>query len=158
VKEELEKIRLGSVWQNQYEYNNSVIYRVVKGRCDDIEKQNLFSRLSEKISLVFYQEMKQEWGRKEYNDRCNSNERRGMAWWRLGIWKLRGSRKGAEKGTCPLCLGKEDTKYILLERPETKNWRTEMCKRWLGIKVIPLFSTWKQNTNGIKEEKCRTSD
>jgi hypothetical protein len=34
---------------------------VVKGRCDDIERQNLFSRLSEKISLMFYQEMKQEW-------------------------------------------------------------------------------------------------
>jgi hypothetical protein len=57
-----------------------------------------------------------------------------MAWWRLGIWKLRGSRKGVEKGTCPLCLGKEDTKHILLECAETKNWRTEMlCKRWLDI-------------------------
>jgi hypothetical protein len=33
----------------------------VKGRCNDTEKQNLFSRLSEKISLVFYEEMKQEW-------------------------------------------------------------------------------------------------
>jgi hypothetical protein len=59
VKEELEKIGLASIWQNQYEYNNSAMYRVVKGRCDDIERQNLFSRLSEKISLVFYQEMKQ---------------------------------------------------------------------------------------------------
>jgi hypothetical protein len=57
-----------------------------------------------------------------------------MAWWRLGIWKLRGSRKGVEKGTCPLCLGKEGTTYILLKCPETKNWRTEMlCKRWLDI-------------------------
>jgi hypothetical protein len=84
----------------------------VKGRCDDIEGQNLFLRLYEKISLVFYQEMKQEWGREEYIDCCNRNDRRGMAWWRLGIWKLRGSRKGVEKGTCPLCLGKEDTKHF----------------------------------------------
>jgi hypothetical protein len=60
--------------------------------------------------------------------------RRGMACWRLGIWKLRGSRKGVEKGTCPLCLGKENTKHILLECPETKTWRTEMlCKRRLDI-------------------------
>jgi hypothetical protein len=44
------------------------------------------------------------------------------------------SRKGVEKGTCLLCLGKEGTKHILLECPETKNWRTEMfCKRWLDI-------------------------
>jgi hypothetical protein len=47
-------------WLNKYEYNNNnAMYRVVKGRCNDIEKQNLFSRLSEKISLLFYQEMKQ---------------------------------------------------------------------------------------------------
>jgi hypothetical protein len=90
--------------------------------------------LSEKISLVFYQEIKQEWGRDEYIDCCNRNDRRCMACWRLGIWKLRGSRKGVEKGTCPLCLGKEDTKHILLECPETNDWRMEMlCKRWLDI-------------------------
>jgi hypothetical protein len=74
VKEELEETGLASIWQSQYEYNNSAIYRVVKGRCNDIEKQNLFSRLSEKISLVFYNEMKQEWDREEYNDCCNRNE------------------------------------------------------------------------------------
>jgi hypothetical protein len=108
----------------------------VKGRCDDIERQNLFSRMSEKISLVFYQEMKQEWDREEFIVYCNRNERRGMAWWRLGIWKLRGSRKGVEKGTCPLCLGEEDTKHILLECPETNDWRTEMlCKNgWTLMK------------------------
>jgi hypothetical protein len=49
----------------------------VKGRCDDIERQNLFLRLYEKISLVFYQEMKQKWGREYFIDCCNSNERKG---------------------------------------------------------------------------------
>jgi hypothetical protein len=57
-----------------------------------------------------------------------------MTWWRLGIWKLRGSRKGVEKGRRPLCLGTEGTKHILLECPETKYWRMEMlCKRWMDI-------------------------
>jgi hypothetical protein len=60
VKEEFERIGLASIWQNKYEHKNSALCRVVKGRYDDIERQNLFSRLSEKISLVFYQEMKQE--------------------------------------------------------------------------------------------------
>jgi hypothetical protein len=32
--------------------------------------------------------MKQEWGREEFIDFCNRNDRRGMAWWRLGIWKI----------------------------------------------------------------------
>jgi hypothetical protein len=53
VKEELEKTGLASIWQNQYEHKNSLMFRVVQGRYDDIERQNLFSRLSEKISLVF---------------------------------------------------------------------------------------------------------
>jgi hypothetical protein len=52
----------------------------------------------------------------------------------VGDLENRGSRKRVEKGTCPLCLGKEDTKHILLVCPETKDWRTEMlCKRWLDI-------------------------
>jgi hypothetical protein len=58
VKEELERNGLASVWQNQYEHNNSAMYRAVKGRCDDIEKLSLFSRFPVKMSLVFYQEMK----------------------------------------------------------------------------------------------------
>jgi hypothetical protein len=111
VKEELEKFGLASIWQNKYEYNNSsAIDRVVKGRCNDIEKQNLFSRLSGKISLVL-PEVKQEWGREEYIDCCNRNERRCMAWWRLGIWKLRGSWKGVDKGTYSQCLGKDQTHF-----------------------------------------------
>jgi hypothetical protein len=52
VKEDLEKVGLASVWQNQYEHNNSAMCRVVKGRCDDIEKQYQFSSFSEKISPV----------------------------------------------------------------------------------------------------------
>jgi hypothetical protein len=54
-----------------------------------------------------------------------------MASWRLGIGKLRGSREGRE-GKCRLCLGKEDSKHIILECPETKDWRKEiMYKRCL---------------------------
>jgi hypothetical protein len=100
---------------------------------------------------MFYQEMKQEWGREGYTDYCDRNERTGMAWWRLGIWKLRGSRKGGEKGTCPLCLGKEGTKHILLECPETKNWRTEMCKRWLDINEKVAYNKMQSCTNNCKK-------
>jgi hypothetical protein len=121
----------------------------VKGRCNDIEKQNLFSRLFENISLVFYREMKQRWGREDFIDCYNSNERRVMAWWRLGIWKLRGNRKGVEKRTCPLCLGKEDTKHIFLECPETKNWRMEMCKRWLDINEEVAYRKMLSCTNKV---------
>jgi hypothetical protein len=39
-----------------------------------------------------------------------------------------------KQGTCPLCIGMEGTKYILLVCPETNDWRMEMlCKIWLDI-------------------------
>jgi hypothetical protein len=32
-----------------------------------------------------------------------------------GIWKLKGVRRKADKGRCPLCLEEEDVKHVLLE-------------------------------------------
>jgi hypothetical protein len=49
-----------------------------------------------------------------------------------------------------LCLGKEDTKHILLECPETKNWRTEMCKRWLNIDEEVAYGKMLSRTKKIK--------
>jgi hypothetical protein len=37
---------------------------------------------------------------------------------------MKGIRKKTHKGRCPLCLGKEDLKYILLNCLETSNSRT----------------------------------
>jgi hypothetical protein len=66
------------------------------------------------------------------------------------------SRKGVEKGTCALCLGKEDTKHILLECPETKTWRTEMlCKRWLDINGEVAYRKMLSCTNKIMVKKIR---
>jgi hypothetical protein len=50
--------------------------------------------MSEKRSLVYYQEMKHKWGREEYNELCSRNERNGSAWMKVGVWKLRGIRRG----------------------------------------------------------------
>jgi hypothetical protein len=44
--------------------------------------------------------MKQEWTREEYIVCSTRNERSGLAWFKTGIWKLRGM-KGFEKGRCP---------------------------------------------------------
>jgi hypothetical protein len=51
-----------------------------------------------------------------------------------GVWKLRGISGGLEKGTCPLCMGNDDMKHILLSCPETKKWRMQfMSTKWLYI-------------------------
>jgi hypothetical protein len=41
-------------------------------------------------------------------------------WLKAGLWKLRGIRRGLEKGRCPLCWGEEDAKHILLKCKESK--------------------------------------
>jgi hypothetical protein len=58
----------------------------------------------------------------------------GLVWMKAGVWKLRGIRRGLEKGTCPLCRGNEDAKHTLLRCPETKKWRMQFInKKWLCI-------------------------
>jgi hypothetical protein len=53
----------------------------------------------------------------------------GAAWFRAGIWKLRGMRKGLEIGRCPLCNGKEDAIHILLKCPEIRRLREHLLSR-----------------------------
>jgi hypothetical protein len=40
--------------------------------------------------------MKLLWDRKDYVMYGSRNDRMGIAWFRAGIWKLRGMRKGLE--------------------------------------------------------------
>jgi hypothetical protein len=49
-----------------------------------------------------------------------------IAWLIAGIWQLKGVRRNADKGRCPLCLEKEDVKHILLKCKETKYWREKI--------------------------------
>jgi hypothetical protein len=57
----------------------------------------------------------------------------GIIWLKAGIWKLRGIRRGFEKGRCPLCW-EEDVKHILLRCNESKKWREEWVNsNWPNI-------------------------
>jgi hypothetical protein len=62
----------------------------------------MFAKISE-ISLTDYVDIKRIWGREEYIMCCSRDERRGRAWWRLGIWKLKDCRGEVRKGQCPMC-------------------------------------------------------
>jgi hypothetical protein len=52
---------------------------------------------------------------------CSRNKRNELDWMKAGVWKLRGIKRGWEKGTCPLYMGNEDVNHILLSCQETKN-------------------------------------
>jgi hypothetical protein len=47
----------------------------------------------------------------------------------LGTEKLRGIIKKSDNGRCPLGLGDEDVKHILLSCSETTKWRLEFFKK-----------------------------
>jgi hypothetical protein len=98
LSEQLSKVRQRYIWQDLRVNTVTGICKKIKERCNDIEQQNLFANIKEKRSLIFYSEMKQEWAREEYIFCCARNERSGLAWFKTGIWKLRGMRKGFEKG------------------------------------------------------------
>jgi hypothetical protein len=69
--------------------------------------QNLSANIRKKRSLIFYCDIKFEWAREEYTICCTRNERSGLAWFKTGIWKLRGMRKEFEK---------EDALYVERKR------------------------------------------
>jgi hypothetical protein len=78
--------------------------------------------------------MKHKWGKECYIEKCTRKERMGIIRWKAGIWKLRGIRRGFERARCPLCLGEEDAKHIILKCLETKKWREEYVNsNWLNM-------------------------
>jgi hypothetical protein len=100
--------------------------RLVKERCNDIERQNMLAKFPDESSLTLYRELNFSWGRKLYIECCSRKERSGIAWLIAGMWQLKGVRRIADKGRCPLCFEKEDAKHILLECKETKYWREKL--------------------------------
>jgi hypothetical protein len=79
--------------------------------------------------------------------------------------ETRGIRRGCKRGRCPLCLGEEDAKHILLKCPETKKWREELvCSKWVDInediacrKIISCTNVTKIKTTAkyLFKTKCK---
>jgi hypothetical protein len=75
--------------------------------------------------------MKLLWASKEYVTCCSRKDRSGMEWFKAGIWKQRGTRKGLQNRRCPLCNEEEDAVHILLKCPETRRLRENLLSRKL---------------------------
>jgi hypothetical protein len=110
----------------EQECNLRELLRLVKERCNDTERQNRLAKFSEKSSLTVYRELNSSWGKHLYTECCSRKERSGIAWLIAGIWQLKGVRRNADKGRCPLCFEKENVKHILLDCKETKHWRLKL--------------------------------
>jgi hypothetical protein len=50
------------------------------------------------------------------------------------VWWIKGIRRHTDKGRCPLCLGEEDVKHLLLDYLETGIWRMKFLDdRWFSM-------------------------
>jgi hypothetical protein len=70
----------------------------------------------------------------KYTSCCTMNDKNVLAWYKLGILKLRGLRRGSERRRYPLCRQEENNIYILLKCRKTQIWIEKglNCK-WLNI-------------------------
>jgi hypothetical protein len=55
------------------------------------------------------------WGKRMYTEWSSRKERSGTVWLVAGVWQLTRVRRNTDKARCPLCLGEEDVKHILLD-------------------------------------------
>jgi hypothetical protein len=95
--------------------------------------------------------MKQECAREQYISCCSSTERSGLAWFKTGIWKLRGMRKGFQKERCPLCSEEEDPTHILLKCSEIRKWREQfLSRKWLRLNELIVFNKIINYNNSIE--------
>jgi hypothetical protein len=75
--------------------------------------------------------------RKKWNNVVDS---RGVATERI--------ERNSDKGRCPLCLGEEEVKHILLECLETRNWRMKFLnEKWLNMKKEVSYRKILGSTN-----------
>lgn len=65
LKEELYNIRLAPVWRKQQECNLRTITKIVKGKCNDTEGQNILARMSEMRPLTLHQKMNFCWDKEQ---------------------------------------------------------------------------------------------
>jgi hypothetical protein len=148
VKEELHNMGLAFVWRKQQECNWKEMLRLVKERCNDTERQNMLAKFSDKRSLTLYRELNFLGGKKLYIECCSRKERSRIARLIAGIWQLKGVRRNADKGRCPLYFENEDVKHILLECKETKYWREKLIHdKWLNMNKEITYRKILKTTN-----------
>jgi hypothetical protein len=136
VHAEYSKIELGQgmgdIWINGEE-NNRNVWREVSKMFMDTDRQNMEASMRDKRSLVFYNELKKSWEKELYIEVCTQEARRGIGWWKMDIWRLKGVWGNTEQGMCPVCNKEEGWSHIP-RCVEIGSWREELVdKRFTNI-------------------------
>lgn len=122
IRDELCKIGMQWVWLAG-ENNAMGVWRKVKNRLKDIERQSIEEECRNKTSLSFQNLYKTSWGKENYLIDVGIKERAGLAWFRLGGWLQFTLKNDLDLNICPLCYKIEDCFHILFECKYTANIR-----------------------------------
>jgi hypothetical protein len=68
---------------------------MIFNRCNDIERQAKTEMREKTFKCILEEE---EWGRELHTSCYKLNDRNSTAWFRLGMWKLKGLGQRAERG------------------------------------------------------------
>jgi hypothetical protein len=91
LKEQPYNMGLTFAWNKQQECNLRKITKMMKNRCNNIERSNMLAKLSEKSF---------SWCEGSYIEWCSGKEISGIAWLLAGAWRLKDQHV------------KEDARYV----------------------------------------------
>jgi hypothetical protein len=63
---------------------------------------------------------------------CRFEERRGIGWWKMGIWRLKGRKRDIDKGVCPVCRKEEGWGHILQCEGAWVRWLGKKSQKYIG--------------------------
>jgi hypothetical protein len=49
--------------------------------------------------------------REKLTNKCTDEARRGIIWWKIGVWRLNGVMRNSGPGIWPICSKKTDATY-----------------------------------------------
>jgi hypothetical protein len=65
----------------------------IRKRCVDIERQNIEATMRERSVLTLCNSLMNNWEKEKYIELCTGEVRRRIIWWKIGVWRLKGSQQ-----------------------------------------------------------------
>ena len=128
VKLLFEQTGFGESWAN-LRSGNVVDANCIESRLKDIAIQNVQATRQLKTSLSLQRLLEDRYIRENYIDTLGYKARSGLAWFRMGGWKIRKFKTETGEVTCVFCGDTEDWTHILMNCCATERWRL----KWWGV-------------------------
>jgi hypothetical protein len=69
--------------------------------------------IRDKRLLMSYHHLKTNWKKEECIVICMRDESRGILWWKVRVWRLKGFKMGIKTDVCLICRKEEELWHVL---------------------------------------------